>query len=280
MRRDLWLQGVAIVSLTVSLAIAGSYFTLCFNLNRISAQLATGPGVTMVLTPGTSPAQVRDLLKEVSTFPEVDGAVFIPKAQALSLFSKQLGPHKSLLQGLQENPLPDTLELRLKPGRLGDEFITKLRGLPAVAEVLSSRPWLHRLEKAEKVLYELASAVGLLLFFGVVLLVANTVRLAVYVRSSQLEVMELVGASLGYIRRPFLLEAVIQGLIAAGLASLLIWGILNLLGAPAALPLGLDMQLLLDFSWPVPAALAALAIMAGLAGGYWGVGRSLRARGL
>lgn len=70
----------------------------------------------------------------------------------------------------------------------------------------------------------------------------NTVRLAVYVRCEQLEILDLVGATAAYVRWSFMLEAVLQALTAAGLASLLVWMMLKVLEAPAELPLGLDLM--------------------------------------
>jgi cell division transport system permease protein len=125
---------------------------------------------------------------------------------------------------------------------------------------------------------QLAWVMGMLLFAGVVLMVSNTVRLAVYVRRDQLEVMDLVGASLNYIRLPFLAEAVMHGLIASLLASAVVLVLFLLLGGPMSLPLGLDLGNIFAFSWLVPPILAAVALAAALIGGFWGVGKALRAK--
>ncbi|CAO0821938.1 hypothetical protein DFAR_2740003 [Desulfarculales bacterium] len=75
-----------------------------------------------------------------------------------------------------------------------------------------------------------------------VLLVTNTVRLAVYVHREQLEILDLVGATESYVRWPFVLEAMLQALMASGLASLLVWGMLRVLAVPTELPLSLDLS--------------------------------------
>ena len=95
-----------------------------------------------------------------------------------------------------------------------------------------------------------------------------------------LEVLDLVGATASYLRWPFVLEAVMQALLAAGLASLMVWGLLRILEAPAELPLGLDLSQLMGFPWQVAPALVALAVLAGVLGGLLGVGRVLRPQGL
>ena len=281
MGRDLWLQGVAISSLTVALAIVGAYLTLCLNLNQTISRLSTGAAVTAALKQNQNPDQVRALMRSISLRPEVEKAVFISKDEALTRFARQLGPHRDLLQNLEGNPLPSTVELTLKPGAEPSQgLLAYLRTQPGVEEVVTSRPWLHRLEQAAKVMREVAAALGLLLFLGVVFLVTNTVRLAIYLRWEQLEVMDLVGASAWYVRTPFLLEAVFQALIAAGLACFLIWGLLALVKAPAALPLGVQLHDILTLPPLVPFILAGVALVAALAGGFLGVGRALRPKGI
>lgn len=281
MGRDLWLQGVAISSLTVALAIVGAYLTLCFNLNQAVSRLSTGAAVTAALQQNLSAQRVQALVREISLQPEVDKVFFVSKNEALTRFAQQLGPHRDLLQNLEGNPLPSTVELTLKPG-MGpmDGLLAYLRKLPGVEEVVTSRPWLHRMDQAARVMREVAAALGLLLFLGVVLLVTNTVRLAIYLRREQLEVMDLVGASALYVRMPFLLEAMLQALLAAALASLLVWGLLALVKAPSVLPLGIRMRDILTMPPLVPLILAGVAILAAVAGGFIGLGRALRPKGI
>lgn len=281
MREDPWLQGVAVSTLTVALAIMGVYLALCLNLQRATAHLLSGPTLTLVLTPQAGERRATELVAELTRMPQIKQARFVGREEALQRFRRQLGPHRRLLDDLQENPLPDAVEVVLVPGASpGSGLVALLGGKADVAEVVTSRPWLHRLEAAARTAGDLALVLGILLFMGVVLVVSNTVRLAVHARREQLELMALVGASAGYMRRPFLVEAVLQGLVAAGLASLLIWVLFLVLGAPAKLPLGLRLQQLVAFPALLPLGLAGLAALAGLLGGFLGVGRTLRLRGL
>jgi cell division transport system permease protein len=276
MRQDPWLQGVAVSSLGVALAIMGAYLTLCLNLGQAAEGLASGAAVMAVLGEEVSEQRGRELARELASRPQVERAAYVGRRQALERFRRQLGDRRGLLEGLRENPLPAAVELTLRPAAPAEGLTAELAGLAGVAEVVTSRPWLHRLEEAVEVLGEAAAALGLLLFAGVVFLVANTVRLAVYVRREALEIMDLVGASNGYLRRPFLVETALQALAAAVLASGAVWLLLHLFRRPAALPLGLDAAQLLAFPPVVPPALAAVALAAGLLGGWLGVARALR----
>ncbi len=277
MRQDLWLQGVAISSLAVALAIVFAYLNLGLNLYGLVERLATGATVMVVLEENAAPGRGPELARELAGQPEVVSARFVPKQEALRRFRRQLGPRVGLLEGLSRNPLPDAVELQLRPGAAPVMVLTnRLRGMAGVAEVVTSRPWLHRLEEAAGIVAEVGWVLGVLLFAGVVLVVANTVRLAVYVRREELEIMALVGASNSYMRRPFLWETALQSLAAAGLAVLLVWGLLAYFAAPAALPLGLELSDLLRFRPLVALPFVLLALAAGLLGAWLGVGRALR----
>lgn len=281
MTRDLWLQSVSVLSLSVLLAIVGFYLTFSINLNRLLGQLGSGATVMAAIKPEATPEKVKRLLLRVQARPEVAQAVHISRQQALERFKRQLGPNQGLLQGLEENPLPASLEITLRPDAAMPNLRAMLLESRLIDEIATSRPWLRRLQEVRDFMFDAGAAMGLLLFMGVVFLFSNTVRLSVYVRREQLEVMELVGASRGYLRRPFLLEAVLQGFVACALASLLVWGLLSALMAPARPAMGLDLSALMAFRWPeMPLILAALACLAALVGGFWGVGRALKSKGL
>lgn len=277
MRENPWLTSVAVSTLTVALAIVGAYLTLVLNLDSAGRRLTTGAALMVVLHENVSPADGAALAREIIRWPQVVRARYVSKSEALVRFRRQLGPHAGLLDGLGENPLPNAVEVELTPGITGGEEVApRLAKLVQVEEVVTSRPWLNRLEQAMAVMGRLALAVGGLLFLGVVLLSINTVRLAVYLRRDELEVMDLVGASTDYVRIPFVLEALLQALLAAGLASLVLWLLLSLLSAPAELPLGIRLADLLTLPPQVPVVLAGVGALAGVLGGLLGVGRVLR----
>jgi len=279
MGQNLWLQGVAVSSLAVTLAILFAYLNLGLNLYGALERLTTGASVMVVLAEDAGPGRGPELALQLAGRKEVLSARFVPKEEALKRFRDQLASKAGLLEGLSRNPLPNTVELQLRPGAAPVMVITNhLRGLAGVEEVVTSRPWLHQLEEAAGIAAEVGSVLGVLLLAGVVLVVANTVRLAVYVRREELEIMALVGATTGYMRRPFLWETALQCLAAAFLALLLVRGLLAFFSAPLSLPLGLQMAELLQFRPMLvpPFVLASLA--AGLAGSWLGVGRALQPR--
>ena len=279
MGEDIWLQVVAVSTLAVALAIMGAYLALCLNLDQAAGRLLTGPTLLVVMASSASTEDCRQLAAELARLPGVASAAYVDQQEAMIRFRRQLGPQAELLDDLETNPLPNAVELVLAPKLAAPpELAAHIKTMAGVGDVVSGRPWLQRLERALRAGGELAVALGILLFLAVVLLTSNTVRLAVHVRRRELELMALVGAGGGYMRGPFLVEAVLQGLAAAGLASLLLWGLFALLAAPDALPWGLRLGQILAFPPLLPLAMGGLAVISGLLGGFLGVGRSLHPR--
>lgn len=272
-----WLQVIAVTSLTVAYMIVGVYFTLLINVERQAANFFTGSKLVLVLSDTATAQTGATVAKEAMNFARVAGTMFVHKDQALQRFRHSLGSRVGLLDGLENNPLPHTVEVILNPGRQEDQGLADdLREVDGVEDVVTSRPWLVLLEKARNSLFSLAAALGLLLFLAVTLLAANTVRLAYYARRRELEVLALVGATPGYMRRPFIIEAVLQGLIASALAYFGVWAMMWVLSAPGTLPFGMDLQSLLALPMQLPVLLAFVAIASTLVGSWLGVGRVLR----
>jgi cell division transport system permease protein len=277
MSQNLWLQGVAVSSLAVTLAILFAYLNLCLNLYGSMERLATGASLMVALTDDAGPGRGIELAQELIKRKEVLSARYVPKEEALKRFRAQLDSRAGLLEGLSRNPLPNAVEVQLKPGAAPVMVLANhLEGMSGVEEVVTSRPWMHQLEEAAQMMSEVGLVLGVLLLAGVVLVVANTVRLAVYMRQEDLEIMALVGASLGYIRRPFLWETALQCLAAAIMALLLVQGLLAFFAESVSLPLGLDMNELLKFRPMMIPPFIAASLASGLAGSWLGVGRALQ----
>ena len=240
MGEDLWLQGVAISTLAVALAIMGAYLALCLNLNQAAGRLLTGPTLLVVTDPQVRPEQGRELASELARLPGVASAGYVDQQEAMIRFRRQLGPQADLLDDLETNPLPNAIELVLSPDLASPpELAAHIKNMAGVSEVVTGRPWLQRLERALRAGGELAVALGILLFLAVVLVTSNTVRLAVHVRRRELELMALVGAGGRVYARAFPAGGNHAGAwLPPAWQACLLWGLFPLLAAPDALAMG------------------------------------------
>jgi cell division transport system permease protein len=180
-----------------------------------------------------TPAEVADLGEKIRAIPHVKSTQFVSKAEALRILRKRLGKSSSIVNDLPGNPLPRSYRIRLDdPGNVA--LVKKsleppgANGKPqlisgAIDEVKNREDETSKILSATKTIkILLASLVGLLILASI-LLVANTIRLSVFARRREVEIMKLVGATNWFIRWPFVIEGLIVGFLGGLVAVLLLW---------------------------------------------------------
>ncbi len=183
--------------------------------------------VTAYLEDGLDDRATRALATRASGLDGVASVEVVTRDEALRRFESAAGGRAGLLDGLEENPLPASLDVALEPGERTAGGVARLAealaGMPGVAEVGHGEEWVETYGRVFSALRWVAVALGAVLSLAAFLIVANTIRLAVYARRDEVEILALVGASRGFIATPFLLEGLLQGLVGALLAVGLLW---------------------------------------------------------
>ena len=217
-----WPTAVTVVTITLAFALLAGYLLLFQTLTRAADAWGERLEVSAYLAEGVDAAAGRALAERVARWPEVARAVYVSKSEALARFRAALGGQTALLEALPGNPLPASIEVSLVPehrtpaglaaleARLGAE-----RG---VTDVEYGREEAQRLASLVAIVRVAGGGIAGLLALVATLIVANTVRLALYARQDELELLRLVGATEGFVRAPFVIEGVLQGLAGAALA--------------------------------------------------------------
>jgi cell division transport system permease protein len=275
MREDLWLQFVAVTSLSLCLFIMGMALICHHALDGLLERVSTGAGLRLVLAASLSPDDGARLAERLSLWPEIRESGYVSSQQALELLSARLGQkYDDLLAGLNANPLPAVVELQLASGADIKALIARLEQTPGVEEIVEARPWLERLEKLRYLLQKVIMGMAVILFAALALVAANISRLAVYTRREMLVILDLLGAGGFYLRAPFMVEATAQAALGVGLSSAALLLSLRLL--PAYAPPWLLPLIPPDLPLYIPLSLLVMAALAGLLGSLLGVGRALR----
>jgi cell division transport system permease protein len=271
---------VAVLTIGLSLFLGAGFLAAIGGAQLLLRGWGAEASLTLYLDGTFTDAQARGVAADVQQHhPELE-AVYVDKGQALERLRKDLGELASTLDGLTKNPLPPTIELRPRRRfsvaeiRLLATALAKERG---VVDVDYGREWLDKLEALTRALRATGLGSSLFVLGAAVLVVANTIRLAVYARRDEIEIMKLVGATDGYVRMPFLLEGALQGLAGAALALGGLWSVQHWL-LPKALAAfrfasGFGAQLV---DGREAAALLAFGAAVGLVGSYVAVARFLR----
>jgi cell division transport system permease protein len=217
-----------------------------------------------------TPKQVDGLRMKLLANPKVKGVVFVSKEEALKRMRKR---YPDLTENLTSNPLPASLEIAPRNGRDVQEVSALLRPLPpGIAKVNDGKQVSRRIIKVTGAIELVCLIAVFVLLAASMLLIANTIRLSIFSRRREIEVMKLVGASNWFVRGPFMLEGLICGLLGAGFAVVLL-----VVGKEVALPSILphledrsDVQAI-EFAWT-----ALILMAAGLLLGAFGSGLTIR----
>lgn len=283
LRRSGWGGVASVGTIAVSFVIVGIFLILTGNLGALMAEWKEQFQVTVFLEDNITGEQLALLKKRVQSERAVKSMTYTSKAEALQQFKRELRGKESLLEGLGENPIPASLQLRVHEAYQTPEALKQLTAslgrLEGVEDVMYGQEWVDRLSSVIRVLRLLGLSVGLALGLASLLIVSNTIRLAVYARSEEIEVMRLVGATRLHIRAPFVLEGMIQGTLGAGLALLLLFGayqatLWQLQMTPGQI-FGMGVGSFLDPNWAV--LMVAVGAGVGAFGSLISVGRFLRA---
>ena len=222
LRRGRYSGLLSTVTIAVALFVLGAFLAVTANLQRLSAEWSNAAEMSVYLKDQITPADrsaIEDLLTPGSV---VAVREYVSKADALVRFKRTFGDLASATDGLSANPLPASYEVKLRTGPGVEERLdalgASLRQTTGVADVRYDRQWLTRLRSVVAVVSGVGFLLGSVLTIAAALTIANVVRLALYARRDELDIMQLVGAPQVYIRGPFVMEGVLQGGLGALLA--------------------------------------------------------------
>jgi len=271
------IHGLGVGTLAASLLIFGTFLLLFVNVNTWIQGWGSSLSMSVYLREGVNEEQRDKIADFIKTLPNVKVDRFVSKEEALRDLRKALGSQAGLLDGLSENPLPASYELVLQKskaeGTAPQEIRKGLERLPGVADVHYSEDWLERLEGLLDVVRLVGFVIGGLLCMGILFIVTNTIKLTIYSRKEEVEILKLVGATDWFVKVPFLLEGSMQGIIGGALSLLILFGGYLLLSAKKLQLLSFTVLDVVFLPPEYSIALLALSFILGLGGSFIAVGR-------
>jgi cell division transport system permease protein len=240
-----FLNLVTIITIALSILISSAFILFFINANDLVSSWKKGIRLMAYLKPGTPRADLAGLRMNIKGISGVQDALFISKEDALTRLKDQMKRQASLFENLKQNPLPDAFEIRMSPflQRETDVEIvaTRIESLAEIGEVEYGRLWFKRFTNIINLFRLTGYALGILFFMAAVFIVANTIRIVLYSRREEVEIMRLVGAADDFIRSPFYIEGIILGGLGGiiGLLALLIAFILISSNFEQSLSIGL-----------------------------------------
>ena len=268
---------IGLSTMVISILILGAFALLYVNVYGWLQNWGGSMRVSVYLRDGLSKgevAQIEDFIKQQL---EIESCRYVSKAMALEDLKQALGPQSKLLSALSTNPLPASFELEVKglgdPQKQLTRLQEKLEKLPGVEEVQYSQVWIERFKGLLDLVKIIGLVVGGLLAMDALFIVTNTIKLTIYSRKEEIEILKLVGATDWFVKMPFLIEGMIQGVFSAAVALVILFGGYILFSVKKTTFLSLAVLKIQFIPFPYVVAILGLSLVVGVLGSLIAVGR-------
>jgi len=221
-RRSPLLTALSILTIAFALYTLTVFGLVWLNIERVLEGIEERVEVIAYLMDGVEPGETSALMSEIAAYPEVDSIVFVSKQDALERAKTDLDEFGPLYENLETNPLPASVEVALKPGfRRGDIVAgvsMRIARFPFVEETKYGDEWVRKLDFLQSLSLFLGLVVGGI-FAGIAFVaIGATINMVLMSREDEIAIMKMVGATRGFIARPFVLEGFLKGIFGAAVA--------------------------------------------------------------
>ena len=224
-KNNRFLHSVTLVTIMLSILIVGSFTLFASNAGDLLDQWKSGIKLLVYIGDNVSEAEKNRTRLEIADFEEVEKVEFVSAEKGLKDLKEEMLRQKGILDNLKHNPLPDSFEVFLVKDKKDLKIIEALAGkiekFQSVSEVEYGREWIGKFARVISISKLVSICMGVMFFMVTVFIVANTIRLALYSRKDEIEIMQLVGADNKFIKSPFYIQGLLHG-AAGGIGGLLI----------------------------------------------------------
>ena len=230
---DKWINLLTILSIGISLLILSAFVTITLNMDSLLKRWSKSFGLVVYLDDSLNREAENTLKEFFQNDPDIIEVKYISKGEAVEELKLVLGSNARIIEELNENPLPSSLELRLKSELLKPSFVkqkaAQINNMTGVDEVQYGEKWLSSLNTISRIMKLSATFLGAAIFIAIIFITYNTIKIFFYRRNDEIETLKLLGATRGFIRLPFLIEGLLIGLIGGIISSLALFGIHSLI---------------------------------------------------
>lgn len=225
-RQNVFISAVAVGTIGLALLIFSLFLLLYVNLEGAAENWSKRVQVTVYFDQEPSSPDLARVKARVMSIAGTDTVAYVSKEEAVRKFRSRLKGQEALLAGVTPDVLPASLEIGLKSASRTTEaieaYVAQLKKVQGISEVQYGEDWVKRFNSFMNFARFVGALLGAFLFIAVVFIVSNTIKLTVYSRKDELELLGLVGATRLFIKAPFLIEGIIQGAMGALLALLVL----------------------------------------------------------
>jgi len=275
-RRAPLLSALSVTTIAFSLFTVGLFGLVALNLRQALKGLEERVEIVGFVLRGTPSEAIAVATQDISAFPEVKDVSYVSEEEALQRARNELVEFRDAYRDLQMNPLPASIEVRLKDGfrdaAAVERVAQRLKGFGFIDDVRYGREWVQKLDSLRNITGLVGLVIGLTFAAVAVVIIGVTIRLTILQRAREISIMRLVGATNWFIRGPFLLEGALKGLLGGFLSLVLCYAGYLLFRDKSGGTFGG----LLFFAPEHMVLIVIFGVLLGLAGSLVSVGRHLR----
>jgi cell division transport system permease protein len=276
--RSRLMNALSVGTIAVSLFVFGAFLTLAANLAGVIERFSRKVQVVFYLEDGLEARIRASLVDRLRDDPAVGELVTVERAEALERFRGMFRDLRTLPEDLGENPFPASVEATLKSDHQSPDEVRRLvrafEHAPGVEDVQYDLLWIERLSTGVRLVRGLGWLLGGILVIAGVFTISNVIRLTVYARQDELDIMRLVGATTAYVKGPFVVEGMLQGLLGGLVAVALLWASFRLLTYDALAASDLLGRAVVFLPLSLCLAIVAGGMLVGLVGSLVSLGRT------
>lgn len=221
-RRTPLLTFLSAAMIGLSLFVAGLFGVVAYNIRETLQHVEARVEIVAYLSDAATPKAVDALRARISAFPQVRDVTYISREQALEQARHNMGELRPVFSNLDSNPLPASLEVRLQSGQRSADAVRavadRIKGASIVEQVRYGNDWLDKVFLLRRIAGVATVVLGGAFAVVAALIIGAAVRMAIFARRDEIQIMRLVGATDRFVRRPFVLEGLLTGLLGGLLA--------------------------------------------------------------
>jgi cell division transport system permease protein len=214
------------LTIAIGLLIISLFLLILVNIEGAAREWTRQVQVTVYLEKEPTAQVLTELRSRIQSIKGTDTIKYITKDDALKKFRMRLRGQESLMEGVSSDILPASLEIALKHDSRDSEsvesYVSRLKKIPGIGDIQYGEEWVRKLTTFMQFSRFVVTLIGGFLLISVLFIVSNTIKLTIYARKDELEILSLVGATRFFVKAPFLIEGIIQGVAGSVIALLLL----------------------------------------------------------
>jgi len=218
--RNKGMSTASVFAITAMLLILGLFFVITVNINLFTEMLKNNYNeVEVFLNDDVKKSDAENIMKKIDAEPGVKSSAYRSKTEAMKIMKARWGENSYLLDSLGDNPLPSSIVVTVDSMSTADNVIKKVKGADGVEDVKYYQETVKKLTKITNFLKLAAMIIMVFLIIVSIVVVSNTIKLTVFARAKEIEIMKYIGATNWFIRGPFLIEGILIGVISSAVSA-------------------------------------------------------------